>query len=891
MILLKKVLLLILIIFSQQLLAQGEGNIWYFGFNAGLDFNQDPPVALTNGSLSSNEGCASICDASGNLLFYTEGTTIWNKNHEIMTNGEGLLGENSATQSSIIVKKPEDDDTYFVFTLDSEVGDNGFRYSEVNMVPNAGLGVVLVANKNTLLLNSITEKVTATQHADGLNTWVVVHGWENNNFYAYLVTNTGVSDTPVISSVGPISNGVNENSIGALVISPNGEQAVLCNNRNETVLFDFNSNTGEFSNPITVNNITNTYGAAFSPLGNFLYTSNFSKNIFQYNLNATDIGASEITLSSSVNIQFGQLQIGPDGKIYIAQSGNDVLGAINLPENIGYTCNFDVNAIDLNGADSGLGLPTFIQTFFFVLLSYEKDCFGDETQFSFNNTVDSIVWDFGDPSTGLNNSSNDLQPVHIFSEPEIYQVTATVTSGNVTSIETIEVRIFALPQINTNVQLNQCDDNTDGISVFNLQLANNLITNSNTVTITYHETLNDAENNNNAITTSTDYNNQIPFLDSIWARVENNNGCFDTSQVDLMVSVSQIPETFHRDFFECDDNIDGIAVFNFSSAENDIISLFPANQPININYYTNLTDAITEMNAIEDISNHQNTSSPVEQNIYVRIENELNNACLGLGAYITLTVFQQPQFQLEEHVVICMDDNPNLTVNVTNPLNTYQYTWTNSSGTIASTTNSLTVTSGDTYTVIATYDYGNGYVCESTPHIITIEESEIATLTPNSIILNDGFTNNTITVDLNTIGFGDYEYAIDNSFGPYQDTPVFNNIASGQHTIYVRDKNGCGISNITVYVIGFPNYFTPNNDSVHDFWNIKGYSSTVYKKATIYIYNRYGKLLTSINPLSNGWDGTFNGKALPSTDYWFTVELVNNNNTTRNITGHFSLLR
>ena len=887
----KKILLLILIILPQYILAQGEGNIWYFGFNAGLDFNVDPPVALTNGSLFSNEGCASICDAFGNLLFYTEGATIWNKNHDIMDNGDGLLGNTSATQSCIIVKKPEQSNAYYVFTLDFEAGENGFRYSEVDTTTNAGLGSVIDSNKNTLLLNPVAEKVTAVQHEDGIRTWVVVHGWENNNFYAFLVSNDGVSNTPIVSSVGPISNGAEENSIGVLTFSPNGEKAVLCSNKAETVLLDFNASTGEFSNPITINNTINTYGAAFSPLGNVLYTSNLTKHILQYDLNAEDISATEDVLFNNQITQFGQLQIGPDGKIYVTESGGYALSVINYPEIIGDDCDFSVNAVNLDGALSALGLPAFVQSFFSVLLFYEKDCFGDETAFLFDNAADAITWDFGDSITGVSNTSNDFSPTHVFSTPGTYTVTATVTLGTVTSIETIEVEIFALPEITPNIQLNQCDDNTDGISIFNLQLVNSQITNSSNVTITYHETINEAENNSNPITNETTYNNQIPSTDSVWARVENNNGCYDVSKVDLIVSVSQIPDTFHRDFYECDDNADDIAVFDFSSAENDIIALFPANQPIDIKYYTNLTDAITESNAIENISNYENTSSPVQQDIYVRIENELNNTCLGFGAYITLTVFQQPQFQLNEHAIICMDNNPSVTVGITNPLNTYQYTWTDNSGAIISTTSQLTVTNGGVFTAIATFDYGNGYVCESASHTITIEESEIAILTPNSIIIDDGFANNTVTINEDSIGFGHYEYAIDNNFGPYQDSPSFSNVSPGEHTIYIRDKNGCGTSNITIYVIGFPNYFTPNNDTVHDFWNIKGYSSTIYKKTKIYIYNRFGKLLTTINPISNGWDGTFNGKSLPSSDYWFTVELVSNNNRSRTITGHFSLIR
>src|SRR5215467_3806249 len=101
--------------------AQGEANIWYFGESAGLDFNNDPPLVLTNGAMSDFEGCSSISDADGNLLFYTNGLTVWNKNHEIMMNGDGLHGNSSATQC-LIVKMPDATSIYYIFTQEAQLG-------------------------------------------------------------------------------------------------------------------------------------------------------------------------------------------------------------------------------------------------------------------------------------------------------------------------------------------------------------------------------------------------------------------------------------------------------------------------------------------------------------------------------------------------------------------------------------------------------------------------------------------------------------------------------------------------------------------------------------------------------------------------------------------------
>ncbi|WP_188362110.1 T9SS type B sorting domain-containing protein, partial [Flavobacterium orientale] len=144
-----------------------------------------------------------------------------------------------------------------------------------------------------------------------------------------------------------------------------------------------------------------------------------------------------------------------------------------------------------------------------------------------------------------------------------------------------------------------------------------------------------------------------------------------------------------------------------------------------------------------------------------------------------------------------------------------------------------------------------------------------------------------ITVNV-TGGLGDYEYQLDN--GPFQDSNVFTDVSAGSHTITVRDKNdgGCDTVIIIKTAINYPLFFTPNGDGYNDTWNIIGLGDQPFAK--IYIFDRYGKLLKQISPTSNGWDGTFNGQPLPSTDYWFTVTYEEDAQM-KEFKAHFSLKR
>jgi gliding motility-associated-like protein len=145
------------------------------------------------------------------------------------------------------------------------------------------------------------------------------------------------------------------------------------------------------------------------------------------------------------------------------------------------------------------------------------------------------------------------------------------------------------------------------------------------------------------------------------------------------------------------------------------------------------------------------------------------------------------------------------------------------------------------------------------------------------------------TIEVFADGLGIYEYQLND--GPFQDSATFTNVelGPGAHYVTIRDKNGCGYVILELGIIDYPLYFTPNNDGYHDTWNIHGIG-VVDPSATIYIFDRYGKLLKQLSPTGPGWDGTYNGQEMPSTDYWFRADYIENG-ARKQLKGHFTLKR
>ena len=874
-------------------MSQKEASHWYFGSRAGLDFSSGAPIADTDGALSTTEGCATISDVGGNLLFYTDGTIVWNKNHLRMPKGGGLLGNSSSSQSAIIVPNPDDDNIYYIFTVDWAGGENGLNYYTVDMTLDGGLGdVVGVGNSPdaTLLLASpITEKITAVKISDEEAFWVVTS--KDDRFYVYKVDQNGVQATPV---AGNTNFTIPEDMRGYLKTSPDGKMLVSANMSSGTFLYDFDSATGQVSNERKLNlSDAFGYGVEFSPLSKKLYvsTGNFGRNgpyeelLLQFRVDMDspteqNINASRFEIHRYVNSR-AALQVGLDGKIYRTIDQSSFLGVINNPDGDATAAGYEHEAISLGGKFSTQGLPPFIQSFFAALISTENLCLGNETKFSIesNEPILSIKWDFGDGTT-----STDLEPTHIYSTANEYIVNVDVITATESKTITQTITIFDVPSVNSPISLFQCDDNTDGFTLFNLDEAIPLMVSDETdLNIKFYQNRSDAleGNINNTVQNTRAFSNST--TTQVYARIENIYGCEKIVEINLEVSSTTIDSDFSVVINECDsatdgDDTNGFSVFNFSEATQSVLSQLPANQNLEVTYYATMEDGLEEVNAINS-ENYTNTTA-FNQKLVVRIESLDNNNCLGLGYFVTLQVNPLPDFELPEEAYVCLNSplEP-VTVSVENPQGIYNYQWTdnNDKALIDGNTAFYNFIDQGTYKLTA---YNTVTNCSRTK-IVSVSSSDIAEFIGFQV--EDAAENNTVIV--NVSGEGDYEYVLDDAFGSYQDTNVFENVTSGIHTVYIRDKKGCGTIEEEVSVIGFPKFFTPNGDGYNDNWQIDGVS--FQPTSVIYVFDRFGKILAELDPSGQGWDGRYRGKLMPDSDYWFKVKLEDG----RTLKGNFSLIR
>ncbi len=359
--------------------AQREFNNWYFGNRAAITFNGMQPKAIAGSKLSATEGCSSVSDRYGNLLFYTDGRTVYNKYNDVMDNGDSLAAGESSSQGALIVPRPGNNLEYYIFTTDDHAQPKGLRYSTVDMTADGGIGKVI--KKNILLCTPTTEKITAVRHMNEEDIWVITHRFESNAFVAYLLTNDGITDS-VISNVGmvhrrkpeEIGTGViTENTMGCLTSSLHGTRLAL-GYYNLYEVFKFDPLTGKVSSPIVLRppkDINQAYGVAFSPDGTKLYCSSIFHNgllsyIFQYDLSAGDataINNSVVILRARADQRsYGAIQMGPDKKLYISKTFGNFIDKIDKPDEQGIASDYIDDAVDLEGPQAELGLPGFIQT-------------------------------------------------------------------------------------------------------------------------------------------------------------------------------------------------------------------------------------------------------------------------------------------------------------------------------------------------------------------------------------------------------------------------------------------------------------------------------------------------------------------------------------------------
>lgn len=407
-----------------------RSNIWYFGQNAGIDFNVPPPVALTS-PINSPEGVAVISNRNGQVIFSTDGARIFDRNDVEITPAPmppGLGGEPGSTQSALIIPVQGDETLYYIFTTQEIHGTGTYelRYSLFDIKLNSGDGGVVEYNQ--LLFSRSTERIT------GNASWLIAHEYGNNSFRAYPISQQGIGN-PVISSIG--SDHVltaPETGHGYMKLGGGNLLAVALSNpgvSNVLEIFDFDNATGIVSNfrSANLNSATGqVYGVEFA--GNKILTtllgtpSAIREFYIDYQGNPQLITPPLADISE----ELGAIQRGPDGQIYVAVNNRTSLGVITLNPDTLQVSNFNVNGFALaGGTQSRLGLPNFIQSVGNPNQPPGMDiagfCLGDPTLFTGFGTdpIDQFEWSFGD---GFGSDSSQVQ--HTYAAAGDYVVTLRV---------------------------------------------------------------------------------------------------------------------------------------------------------------------------------------------------------------------------------------------------------------------------------------------------------------------------------------------------------------------------------------------------------------------------------------------------------------------------------
>lgn len=990
-----KQFIIILVALCASLVAssQNEANWWFFGDFAGIDFNTGIPIATTVGQLQTLEGCASIADPCGALLFYTDGITVWDSSHQVMVNGNGLLGDPSSTQSAIVIPQPASTTRYYIFTVGDNFPRTGLNYSVVDMTLNGGLGAIVPGQKNINLLADSTEKVTAAVSATGDSAWILSYGEEVagsgnfNSFYAFKLTASGMDLAATVRST--FNNVQTADRRGYLRISPDGaaiammtQQFVDATNVDETArgawFFRFNNATGAVFNAqrLQFPSGLHAYGTEFSTDNSKIYVDLNTaqsgiagdRTLVQYDRTNPSFTTAPVTIyqtdvtDPSDDVSRGGLQLGPNGSIYYTRKNTQWLSTITNPNAAGAAAGFVLDGFMVDVSTTVQeGLPPFYNAFFNPSFQFVEGCARASTSFTADGIAScpgsSVIWDFGDPASGAANTSTIPNPSHVYNATGTYTVTLLITTIRGVYSSTKQVTIANSPVVNAIAPIVLCDDSTndgrvpvDGTAIIATALG---MQSAAIFQGTIHSSLQDATADFNALpptfqaTTGTYYVR----LDS-----RDSNGCFET--IPFTITINDLPTAFAvNDLITCDDfSNDATEQFDLSIAGDEALGTQSSAQ-YEVSYHRSQSDATLDVMRLPVLYDNLQAN----EEVFIRIQNRVNTACFVVTSF-NLVIVSQPAIPVLNDLEACDDDardnievfdlaalNPiitntqvgNLSVSyhlteqdALNNRNAQPQQFSNTSSTQSiwirlantdritcvdvqplnlivhpkptvrlpadfikcaqdpavlqatpgfssylwntqETTSSITVTDAGTYTVTVT-DV-NGCTDSTT---ITVENYATTRIVNIDV---DQFTIRSNRIEVTASGDGPFEYSIDNF--SYQDSPVFTRLIPGYYTVYVRDKNGCDLVTAPATIIAAPNFFTPNNDGFHDYWQVIAIETE--PDAKIYIFDRFGKLLKQLDPLGPGWDGMYIGNPLPSTDYWFLVELSDG----QSFDGHFTLKR
>lgn len=798
-----------------------------------------------------------------------------------------IVAAPTITEPSPFLICDDDDDGLYVINLEDKISE---------IVPSTS-GLLIDFFTDSDNANTNTDPISLTDRVNyNANTQTVYVRVENDTSGCYDVATLEiyVNTLPVIGTISNFQSCEDDGDNRAeflfsdkdtdILNGQPGKEVLYFEDSSRTVLIDKNTSYTNISSPqeiyIRIQNITdpNCYGDASFTIevgANPVYTaptpflecddsSNDELGIFDLNEKIAEInqnGAQNNNITFHLNLTDAEDNNNPQPILF-----NNTVNPQQLYARIesnGSQCvvieGFGINVIaspDLSDAEP------------FVLCDTDYD---GQTTFNLENAVYDnydriqtgveVHYFENETDTGDNNLSIANPTAYISGSKTVF-IKVTNTATTCFTVIPLELTVNPPPTITPIGTIEICDNDTDTYDL--LQVNDLIVDDSSVVNISYHNSQNDATNNDNPITQTTF--NYTASNHTFYIRIENPiTGCLTTSSFVLQINENPIATT-PPDIVECDDDFDGFFEFDLSQNDNNIIGSQNASNHTVYYYNSDIANAENNTNRLNNL--HSAADGEV---IFARLVNT-TTGCYDITQF-SLTVNPLPVIPIDDIEPLCINDLP-MTISANTGDISDTYLWDN----------------GQTTTEVEfdIPDLGDHWVrvtkttgCSFTKNF-TLIESEVANINFTTTV---DFTDpNSITVDIS--GAGDYVYILDN--GEPQESNIFENVTFGMHTVTVRDLNGCMDISRVVTVFDVPKFVTPNNDGDFDTWHIIGIEQL--PGTVVNIFNRHGKLLKRLPHTSLGWDGTFNGANMPSDDYWFSADIIQDGETF-NIRGHFALKR
>lgn len=848
----------VLLFFCHSLIAQREYTKWFFGNNAAMDFSQGSPTNLTVNAMADTDNPATMSDSLGNILFYSNGISVWNRNHAIMPNGNGLLGHLSGGHTATAVKMPGSDSIYYLFTMDAFAGNSGLKYNIIDMTLDGGLGNIIAGQKNRTLLTAASEQIVPVLHANGRDIWIVTHPWNSSSYHTYLIDCNGLNTTPVVSTIGRPRNGNTNNATGQITVNPANNRIATANwGQNYWELYDFDNSTGQLSNVKEFTQNQLPWGIEFSANGNLLYVSGWTTHyVSQYNLTTyttAAISASETNLGDVDGpggpYYTGYMQRAPDGKIYIAVYLDPYLAVINNPDVPGNGCNMVDDGYYLGGPTSTAGLPdkivalpkkylhlgndtTLCTNFAYTLKSNDINTIWSNGSTGPQLTVNTAGTYWARVTDNCNNVYTDTITISVTGSPPIFNLgNDTTVCGNIAIVLNSGINSSVW---NTGVTGQQITVTSPG--TYWATANNGCGSASDTITITQNNSVDLNLGNDTSLC-----NGQTLLLDAqnSGATYQWQNGSGAQTYTVTGPGMYSVTVT---NFWGCT-GTDYIEVLYYSTAPT-----------INLGNDTSLCgNFVYSLNSTYPLGNTWSTGE-TSQVIYVDTPGtyylQVNNGCGTTADSITLQQLPLPLAVLGPDTVVCQGQSITLV-----PL---QY-----SGTIHwSTGSSLpteTIDSPGVYYIVTTE---NG--CSNTDSINVVQgmKPEI-TLGPDTFICGS-----------------QYYLKVNGSFTDYKwqdgsNETFFNVSVSGVYQVTVTNECGAASDDILVNLqpdecaVLVPTAFSPNGDGVNDLF--RGICRCPVQDFDLQVYNRWGELVFETTNILDGWNGKYKNVLQPLSVYAYQL--------------------